>query len=208
MGKCSRCKKKYSIDKILTDFAVIDSFCDGKNAYLTAQELALNYLTVKKRFDLLRLLITQHLETRYLQRTSEVGEYEEYLYLEAAKRHDRRHIFDAHNFITFDYDGWIYTLMMPSLYRHKHQFLADNLQEAYYEEFSKFLRLNRIAKLHKRHNQITRFWDYFESFILQFRGVKPDYFVYYLKEAEFKFNYPLVQQPEVLKTLWLNAKKS
>lgn len=206
MCKCSGCRKKYSLHKINTDFAVIERFCRGMNAHQSAQDLKLNYVTVKKRYDRLRLLITDHLEERYQSRTIEIGEYEEYLYLEAAKRHEHHHIFDAHNFITFDYGGWIYTLMMPSLHRHKQQFLADNLQETYYEEFSKFLRLNRIAKLQKRNNQITKFWNYFESFILQYRGVTPDHFAYYLKEAEFKFNYPDPHRCEVLKRLWLNAK--
>lgn len=206
MGKCSRCKKKYSLQKIVTDFSVIDAFCNGNNAHVTALELNLNYLTVKKRYDLIRILITDHLEKRYDGRSEEVGEYEEYIYLDASKRHDSRSIFDAQNFITFDYGGWIYTLMMPPLYRHKHQFLSDNLQEAYYEEFSKFLRLNRIAKLQKRHNTITKFWDFFEAFILQFRGVRPESFPYYLKEAEFKFNYPAGRQSEVLRRLWLEYK--
>jgi hypothetical protein len=186
---------------------VIDAFCGGNNANATAESLKLSYVTVKKRYDLLRILITQHLEEKYQQRTSDITEYEEYLYLEAAKRHEQRHIFDAHNFITFDCSGWIYTLMMPSLYRHKHQFLADNLENVYYDEFSKFLRLNRIAKLQKRNNKITLFWEFFESFILQYRGVKPEYFAYYLKEAEFKFNYSASEQPDVLKSLWLAYKK-
>lgn len=206
MVKCPSCRKKYSLQKIHTDFSVIDAFCDGANASAAARALQLNYLTVKKRYDLLRTLITEHLEMRYQIRTEAIDEYEEYIYLEAAKRNDQRHIFDAHNFITFDYGGWIYTLMMPSLHRYKQQFLQDNLHDVYYQEFTKFLRLNRIAKIQKQNNTITRFWRFFESFILDYRGVEPENFIYYLKEAEFKFNYSEAERPDVLKALWLKAK--
>ncbi len=205
MVKCHTCQKKYSLRKLMTDFSVIEAFCEGANALSASRSLELNYVTVKKRFDRLRTLITHHLEERYLERNDAIGEYEEYIYLEAAKRHDQRHIFDAQNFITFDYGGWIYTLMMPSLHRYKEQFLEDNLHDAYYQEFTKFLRLNRIAKLQKRNNKITQFWNFFESFILDYRGVEPERFVYYLKEAEFKFNYPSAQRSEVLKSLWLRS---
>ncbi|WP_294892716.1 MULTISPECIES: transposase [unclassified Sulfuricurvum] len=206
MVKCPSCRKKYSLQKIRTDLSVITAFCDGASASAAARALRLNYITVKKRYDLLRTLITEHLETRYQNRAEAIGEYEEYIYLEAAKRHDQRHIFDAHNFITFDYGGWIYTLMMPSLHRYKHQFLEDNLHDAYYQEFTKFLRLNRIAKLQKQNNQITKFWGFFESFILSYRGVESEHFIYYLKEAEFKFNYPEAERHDVLRRLWLEAK--
>lgn len=206
MVKCPSCRKKYSPAKLHTDMAVIDAFCTGSNASAAARALNLNYVTVKKRYDRLRTLITEHLEIRYQNRSEAIGEYEEYIYLEAAKRHDERHIFDAHNFITFDYGGWVYTLMMPSLHRYKQQFLDDNLHDVYYREFTKFLRINRIAKLQKRNNAITRFWGFFESFILEYRGVESEHFVYYLKEAEFKFNYPSSEQPHVLKRLWLEAK--
>lgn len=207
MVKCPSCHKKYSVRKLHTDFSVIDAFCEGSSALATAQSLGLNYVTVKKRFDRFRNLVALHLEERYFERTDPVGEYEEYIYLEAAKRNDQRHIFDAHNFITFDYGGWVYTLMMPSLHRYKEQFIHDNLQGTYYHEFTKFLRLNRIAKLQHHNNRITKFWGFFESFILSYRGVEPDNFVYYLKEAEFKFNYPDSERKEVLRRLWLEAKR-
>jgi len=35
---------------------------------------------------------------------------------------------------------------------------------------------------------IQQFWDYFEKFILKFKGIKNGNFIYYLKEAEFRFN--------------------
>jgi len=206
MVKCSVCKKKYSPKKYKSDMQIIRAFCDNLSALHVSKTLETNYLTVKKRFDRFRRLIALYQEERYLCRECDVSEYEEYFYLEVSKRHDPKSIFDAHNFLTFDYGGMIYTLLMPSLQRHKEQFLADGLEESYYKEFNKYLRLNRIAKLQHRENLITRFWNYFEAFILCYNGVSDEYFPYYLKEAEFKFNHPKERQREILEKLWLDSK--
>ena len=53
---------------------------------------------------------------------------------------------------------------------------------------SKFLRFNKAAKLKKSENNITKFWDFFEDFILRYKGVSSEQFIYYLKEAEWRFN--------------------
>lgn len=206
MVKCSSCKKKYSPKKYLNDLQIIHAFCDDLSALRVSRMFHINYLTVKKRFDRFRWLIAAYQEECYLSRDCEVSEYEEYFYLEASKRHDPKSIFDAHNFLTFDYGGLIYTLLMPSLQRHKEQFLADGLEENYYKEFNKYLRINRISKLQRRENRITRFWDFFEHFILRYKGVSDEYFPYYLKEAEFKFNHPPQRQREILEKLWLGSK--
>ena len=63
---------------------------------------------------------------------------------------------------------------MPSLTRYKEQFINDNAQEAYYKEFSKFLRFNKISKIKKEQTLIHRFWYYFENEILKYKGIKDD----------------------------------
>jgi len=45
-----------------------------------------------------------------------------------------------------------------------------------------------IGKLTKAQSTITQFWNYFETFILQYKGVSDEQFVFYLKEAEWRFN--------------------
>jgi len=52
----------------------------------------------------------------------------------------------------------------------------------------KYLTFNKIAKLTKAQSTITQFWDYFETFICQYKGVSDEQFVFYLKEAEWRFN--------------------
>jgi len=48
---------------------------------------------------------------------------------------------------------------------------------------------SHISKLKTIENTITKFWRFFEIFIRPYKGVKSEYFLSYLKEAEFKFNY-------------------
>lgn len=205
MKKCASCRKKFSLKKVQRDRDLIARFCRGDTARNAARETGLSYQSVVARYGNLRLLAAAHLEETYETQRDRVTEFEEYIYLEASKRHDRRHIFDAHNFITFDYGGQVYNLLMPSLHRFKQEFLDDGLEQIYYEEFSKFLRIHRIAKLQKSKNTITAFWEFFESYITRYKGVKPENFPYYLKEAEFKFNYPENEQTAILASLWFTS---
>jgi len=202
MKKCSHCRKKFSLHKVRKERELIARFCSGETARSAAGAMGISYPSVTARYGHLRLLASAHLESAYEANRDAVSEFEEYVYLEASKRKDRRNIFDAQNFITFDYGGKVYNLLMPSLHRFKHDFLDDRLDGLYYEEFSKFLRLHRIAKLQQRKNTITEFWDFFEEFITRFKGIRPENFAYYLKEAEFKFNYPLPEQTRILDALW------
>ena len=74
--------------------------------------------------------------------------------------------------------------MMPTLQRYN--FDTEDAQEK--KLLLKYLRFNKVAKLSKAHSTITEFWDYFETFILQYKGVSDAQFVFYLKEAEWRFN--------------------
>ncbi len=87
---------------------------------------------------------------------------------------------------------------MPNLNRYKSQFLDDGAGEAYFKEFSKFMMFNKISKTKKRENLITKFWLFFEESMLKYKGVSDENFFYYLKEIEFKFNYEMNEQREIL----------
>ncbi|WP_187647603.1 transposase [Nitrosophilus labii] len=204
--KCPCCKRKFSLKKIERDFKLIEYFCKDFNALETSKIMGLSYVTVKNRFLLFRKLISLYLEKEY-ENKKEVIEFDEYLYLEKNKRNDKKNIFDAYNFLTFDYGGKIYNLMMPDLSRYKTSYLEDGLEEIYYKEFEQFLKLNRIAKLKSSQNLITRFWNFFESFINSYKGVSRENFFYYLKEAEFKFNFPKNERVEILKKIYIDSFK-
>lgn len=202
MVKCSVCKKKYSLTRVNQIKTLIQLFCINKNALETSKSLNLTYATVLKYYQKFRYLCAEYCEEHYhLHRTPD-SQYEEYLYIEKSKRHDKTAIFDSHNFLTFSYGEKVYTLLMPSLGMFKQQFLEDNLEEVYHKEFSKFMRTSKIIKISEHDNAITKFWHYFEHSITVFKGVSAEHFPYYLKEVEFKFNTPLEERSAILEKLY------
>lgn len=74
--------------------------------------------------------------------------------------------------------------MMPKAKRSL--FVSDDEQSE--KLLLKYLKFNKIAKFSKAQTTITQFWNYFEEFILQYKGVSDEQFVFYLKEAEWRFN--------------------
>ncbi len=199
--KCSFCKRKFSPGRILLHLQLIECFSRGFNANRTSKELGLNYVTVKKRFESFRILAAEHLENEY--RNHQALEYDEYIYLPKSKKKIKENIFDSQNFLTFCYSGTkVYNLLMPSLKRYKQEFLDDGLENTYFKEFSKFMMFNKVAKTTKMENTITEFWNYFEKFILQYKGIDNENFIYYLKECEFNFNYSLKERISILKDLF------
>lgn len=204
MVKCSACKKKYSPARMDQIISLIKLFCGNKNALAASKTLQLNYATVLKYYQKFRYLTAEYCEAQYHLYRSGESQYEEYLYLEKSKRHDKTAIFDSHNFLTFGYGDTVYTLLMPSLGMYKQQFLEDNLEDVYHKEFSKFMRTSKIIRITEHDNAITRFWHYFEQFITPFKGVSDEHFPYYLKEAEFKFNTPLPARAKILEKLYFH----
>lgn len=195
--KCAKCKKKFSPKLIKRNIDIINSFCQNKSASQTANQYELSYTTVKKRYDLFRKHIANYLEEVYKEHQTQ--EYDEYIYLAKSKKKIKENIFDAQNFLTFSYgDNKVYNLLMPNLHRYKQQFLNDGADEVYFREFSRFMMFNKIAKTKQRENIISSFWNYFEESILKYKGVDNESFIYYLKEIEFKFNYKLQEQIEIL----------
>ena len=201
--KCSNCKKKFSIKKIEKDLKIIECFCNDLNINEVSKKLDINYVTAKKRYDLFRQLIASRLEDEFRDKT--VIEYDEYIYLEKSKKDIKENIFDAQNFLTFHYENKIYNLLMQNLNMYKNQFMDDGADEAYFKEFSKYMMFNKISKIQKKENLITKFWIFFEKSILKYKGVRHENFFYYLKEIEFKFNYSKEMQKEILAELYQNS---
>lgn len=190
--KCSRCKRKISPARIQRDFQVVQAFAEGLSIRAASAQCHLSYDSVASRYARIRALIVQHSETIHRQETASPREFEEYVYLEAGKSRDR--IDEGHNFITFDYGNRIYNMLLPPLRRF--QLDADD-----HTGIRRLLRDSHIGRLEKRDNAISRFWIFFEDFILRYKGVRPENFGLYLKEAEFRFNTPKVD--DVLWELWL-----
>ena len=199
--KCSFCKRKFSPFKIERERKLIELFCQDFNALQTSKTLGMSYITVQKKFMDFRYKLTIYLDKQF-DNKQKVNEYDEYIYLEKSKRKNKRYIFDAKNFLTFDYDeGKIYNMLLPELSRFKDSFLQDHLDETYYNEFSKYLKWHKIAKLKNKENRITKFWDFFEKNIIKYKGVKQNNFFFYLKEIEFKFNYDYDNRVKILTSI-------
>jgi hypothetical protein len=197
--KCSVCKKKFSAKKIQKDVDAIECFTNNLTANQCAKKLGINYVSVKNRYEHIREHVANYLENEYKDKT--VLEYDEYIYFEKSKKKIKENIFDAQNFLTFQYEKKIYNLMMPNLHKYKQQLIDDDMQDIYFKEFSKFMMLNKISKTKKRENLITKFWIFFEDSILKYKGVNNKNFLYYLKEIEFKFNYERDEQKKILSLL-------
>lgn len=187
--KCSKCNKKRSLQKINRTITLIQCFVQNESALSVSKRMGASYVSVQKYYETFRLLSAQICEAEYETLRDKPCEYEEYFYLEPSKRLKPEAVFDAHNFLTFDYDKHIYTLLMPSLSQYKTQMLEDNVQDAYIDEFKRFKRESKIIKVNKRYNNIMEFWDYFEESILTYKGVSDEKFAYFLKEFEFKYNH-------------------
>ncbi len=203
--KCVTCKKRYSPKRMAHMQKVIALFCNNLSAQEATQQLGVSYGALSRHYQQLRSFAANECEVRFESHRQSVSEYDEYLYLERTKRSNPESIFDAYNFVTFDYGGAVYNLLMPSLSQYKEQFLRDGIEQVYFRQFSKYMRQNKIIKITSRYNTITEFWDYFETFITRYKGVSERYFPYYLKEAEFKFNLSQEEQRNVLFTHYLEA---
>lgn len=189
--KCAKCKKKYSLKKLGRDKTVIHAFCSDFTALNTSKKLNLNYVTIQRRYKEFRSLIIEFLDKDHHLKEQSSNEFDEYIYMK------NENIYLAQNFLTYHYENSVYNLMLPSLYRYR----TFNQSE---EELSKFLFLNRIAKLESKNSLINEFWSFLEDFLKKFKGVNSANFIYYLKEAEFKFNYNKKTQEEILLKLYLS----
>lgn len=196
--KCSSCHKKISFHKINRVITLIQCFVEDESALSVSKRTTISYVSAQKHYEIFRLLCARICEKEYEEVRESQCQYEEYFYLEGSKKLKREAIFDAHNFLTFDYENHIYTLLMPSLHQYKTQMLQDNLEDAYIDEFKRFKRESRIIKVNEYFNNIVRFWSYFEKSILKYKGVSDEKFAYFLKEAEFKYNHSKEEAKDLL----------
>ena len=149
-------QKKYSPNRIQQIKSLIQLFCKDENALSASKSLNLNYITVSKYYQKFRHLSAQYCEMKYHLLRSSDFQYEEYLYIKKSQRREKTAIFDSHNFLTFQYENSVYTLLMPSLSMFKPQFVEDKLEDVYTKEFSKFMRTSKIIKISEHDNAITK----------------------------------------------------
>ncbi len=181
--KCSRCKRKFSPRKIAREEKLRALFIEGVNARKASEQTGMHFATVQKYFEIFRRELAIESDEQYQQNSHRVTEYDEYLYLPKSLKAEEN-IAKIQHFLTLSYDNKVYNLMMPEI---KH-YRIDTPTKQKSSLLLKYLSFDKVAKLSGTKNTITDFWDYFETFILQYRGVSDEQFVFYLKEAEWRFN--------------------
>ena len=191
--KCKKCAKKLSLKKIEKDKLIIQKFCENKTAFEVANELKLNYKTVKDRFDVLRQKIAVYSEDIYNSSIKDNTEYEEFYYLkEREKVKKKKSLSEAVNIIGFYSNQKVYTLLMPKIGNR-----AFDVEDG----FIQYLSWYKIHSQNAHQTKLNRFWKFLEKNLKKHKGVYEDNFFYYLKEYEFKFNYKKSEQLEILKSL-------
>lgn len=193
--KCASCKAKFSLKKYDMDCEVIHHFCSNINAQKSAQLLKVNYRTVSNRYALFRKLIAKHAQDIYEQQIHTENSYEEHYYFtQRQKNRKRKSLYEAVNIIGFYSNQTIYTLLMPKLSK-------SSLQE-HDESFERYLSWHKLQSQNAYKTPLKVFWAYLEQNLKKYKGINEENFFYYLKECEFKYNYVLHQQIEILKNLY------
>lgn len=182
--KCGKCKRKFSPKKVARRVKLFDLFKQGYHAQECVKRTGMHAATVQKYFDTFRREIALQSDEAYQNNTDEITGYDEYLYL--PKSLDaKKHITKLKHFLTLSYDNQVYNLMMPPINR-----LGFDTNDAdEHKLLEKYLKYHKISKLSKERSAIRDFWAFFETFILKYKGVSDERFIFYLKEAEWRFNY-------------------
>lgn len=184
LRKCTKCLHKFSPKKIVKEQKVLSIFIKGINATEASKQTGMHIATIQKYYQKFRKIIALYSDEQYRLHADKVDEYDEYLYLPKSLKKFDENIDKLQHFLTLSYENNVYNLMMPTI----QHFQYDKNDKQENKLLSKYLRFNKVAKLKKIDNAITKFWDFFETFILQYKGVSDEQFIYYLKEAEWRFN--------------------
>ncbi len=70
------------------------------------------------------------------------------------------------------------------------------------KKIEKYLSWHKLQSENAYKTPLNIFWAYLEQNLKKYKGINPNHFFYYLKECEFKYNFVLNQQIEILKKLY------
>lgn len=197
LRKCTKCLRKFSPKKIAKEQKVLSLFIQGLNAAEASRSTGMHIVTIQKYYQNFRNIITVYCDRQYRRNADKVDEYDEYLYLPKSLKKFDENIHKLQHFLTLSYENKVFSLMMPTI----QNFQYDQNDVQANKLLSKYLRFNKVAKLKTIDNIITKFWAFFETFILQYKGVSNEQFIYYLKEAEWRFNYSKEEQKSTFTAL-------
>ncbi|KFL35314.1 MULTISPECIES: hypothetical protein [unclassified Sulfurospirillum] len=193
--RCVTCKRTFSHAKQTKERQILDAFIVNQSAHACATLLGLNYLTVAKTYQKLRLLLIEHSEALYAKHTQTFSQYDEYYFLPTCKRGKPKYLFDAIGILGMLYDKRIHTLLLPNQFAHLKNLEENSIEK---ETYARYLNQHKVAHYESFDNALVDFWYFLERWMDHFKGIKKENFIYYLKEAEFKFNYTHEEQKLIL----------
>ncbi len=190
--KCASCRKKLSYRRYGRTLLLLKLYNEGKSASQAARQSGFGYPGVLKRFAAFRkaLLFWQ----QEVCALGGVMQYDEHFYLPKNLQKQDDCIYGAKNILIFERDGGIDTQLLP--FEHKYpRWMYDAVT------LKNFIRNHRIARLQSYENNISAFVRFLETHLRRYRGVDDENFIYYLKEAQFFYNFDKVAREEILRGL-------
>ncbi len=177
--KCSQCRRKFSPKKIAREKVLVSLFLSASKIPVTAldDKSGININTIKKHFMIIRKKIALFLDREFERNIAKIDEYDEHIYCQKNSKSTKNC-----RFISFSFEDKIYTLL-----------LQENI-----EQKNRLENFYKMIKVKKDSSTITDFWNYFKVFIAKHRGVARENLIYYIKEAEFRYNYSKKEQKEIL----------
>jgi transposase len=179
LRKCSQCRRKFSPRKLQRKKELINLFLSADDIPMKTltDNSNININTIMKHFEIFRKKIALFLDREYEQNIHKIDEYDEHIYCQKNSRSTKNC-----RFISFSFENKIYTLL-----------LQENI-----EQKNRLENFYKMIKVKKDSSTITDFWNYFKVFIAKHRGVARENLIYYIKEAEFRYNYSKKEQKEIL----------
>lgn len=193
--KCSHCHHKFSLKKYDNYLKIIGCFCSNINALEASKKLGVNYRTVSNKYAFFRQFIASYLENEYYSKPNDNSSYEEfYFFTQRQKEKKYKSLYEGINLIGFYSNQKVYTLLMPPL--RKYSQISDE------KSFEHYLNWNKLQSQHAYKTPLKVFFSFLEQNLKKYRGLNHKNFFYYLKECEFKYNYLLNEQIDILKNAY------
>ena len=203
--KCKRCRKKYSLRKLVRDLRVLYYFYLEVSARKCAHELGLSYNTVSKRYASFRKAIVDYSEQEFKKLRGLVEADESYFGGKRKGNRGRGAFNKQAVFGVLERDGRVYTAVVDdvsaeTLFEHIKRktrkgsvFYTDDFKS--YKDLKQYGKHSRIkhskafGKGHNHINGIEGFWSYAKERFHKYHGINKRNYPDYVKEMEFRFNH-------------------
>ena len=101
--KCSKCKRKFSPEKIQREQTLRQLFTDGVNTTGASKKTSMHFNTVQKYYERFRRDIALYADEMYQYNSHRITEYDEYLYLPKSLS-IKNNVDKLQHFLTMSYD--------------------------------------------------------------------------------------------------------